>query len=260
MAYGIDHSVPVGSLAHSPELQLIYDTAPIGLAFLSPDCRYVMIKKHLTEICGISVADHIGRSVRETVPQVAEQVELIVKTILQTGTPITGIEVNGQRPDGSNSDRVWITYWHPLKDRSGEVVGINVAAEEITERKRAEADLAASQQRLRDLNKELAERVEARVQERGRVWNLSQDLLVVFDSGGNILNVNPAWQSTLGWPRTIWSARTSLRLRIPMTARVRLSHATIWLPGERRGTSKTAWFARTGPIAGCCGSPCRTAG
>ena len=52
---------------------------------------------------------------------------------------------------------------------------------------------------MRDLNKELAERVEARAQERDRVWNLSQDLLVVFDSDGNILNVNPAWQSTLGW-------------------------------------------------------------
>ena len=108
---------------------------------------------------------------------------IIVATILRTGAPITGIEVNGQRPDGSNSDRVWITYWHPLKDRSGEVVGINVAAEEITERKRAEADLAASEARLRDLNKELAERVEARAQERDRVWNLSQDLLVVFDFG-----------------------------------------------------------------------------
>src|ERR1700722_1628926 len=95
MAYGIDHSVPASSLAHSPELQLIYETAPIGLAFLSLDCRYVMINKHLTEICGISVADHIGRSVRETVPQVAEQVGHIVKSILHTGTPITAIEVSG---------------------------------------------------------------------------------------------------------------------------------------------------------------------
>src|SRR5215469_4230713 len=121
----------------SPELQLIYQTAPIGLAFLSTDCRYVLINQHLTEICGISIADHIGRSVRETVPQVADQVEHIVQTILRTGEPIVGIEVNGQRPDGSNKERVWITYWHPLKDRSGNVVGINVAAEEITERKRA---------------------------------------------------------------------------------------------------------------------------
>ena len=37
------------------------DTAPIGLAFLSPDCRYLQINQRLTEICGISVEDHLGR-------------------------------------------------------------------------------------------------------------------------------------------------------------------------------------------------------
>jgi hypothetical protein len=38
--------------------------------------------------------------------------------------------------------RVWVTYWHPLKDSGGEILGINVVAEEITERKCAEAALA----------------------------------------------------------------------------------------------------------------------
>ena len=190
---------PVQPLANSPELQLIYETAPIGLAFLSNDCRYVMINQHLTEICGLPIANHIGRTVRETVPQVAEQVESIVQAILRTGDAITGIEVNGQRPDGSNRDRVWITYWHPLKDRSGQIVGINVAAEEITERKRIEADLAASQEELRSINVALAERVAVQAQERDRIWNLAQDLFVVSDSSGSILNINPAWRTTLGW-------------------------------------------------------------
>src|SRR6516162_1037472 len=152
MDRGIIHSDPLKPLTDSPELQLIYETAPIGLAFISTDCRYVMINQHLTEICGIPIANHIGRTVRDTVPQVAEQVEQIVQAILRTGEPVTGIEVNGQRPDGSNKDRVWITYWHPLKDGSGQIVGINVAAEEITERKRVEADLAASQEELRSVN------------------------------------------------------------------------------------------------------------
>jgi PAS domain-containing protein len=53
------------------DLQFIYDTAPIGLAFLSPDCRYLHINQRLTEICGISVADHLGRSVRERVPKLS---------------------------------------------------------------------------------------------------------------------------------------------------------------------------------------------
>jgi PAS domain S-box-containing protein len=185
--------------ASVPEVRLIYDTAPIGLAFLSTDCRYLMINQHLTEICGISVGDHIGRSVRETLPQIANQVEQIVQAILRNGEPTTGIEVNGQRPDGSNKDRVWITYWHPVKDRTGQIVGINVAAEEITQRKRAEADLAANREELRKANKMLAERVEEQAHEHYRIWNLSQDLFVVSDGSGKILNVNPAWQSTLGW-------------------------------------------------------------
>jgi PAS domain S-box-containing protein len=131
-----------------PALQLIYDTAPIGLACLSPDCRYLQINQRLTEICGISVEDHLGRSVRDCVPALAGAVEDIVRSIMETGQPVTGIEVTGQRADQPD-ERFWITYWHPLRSPSGEIVGINVAAEEITERKRAEAALQASERATR---------------------------------------------------------------------------------------------------------------
>jgi PAS domain S-box-containing protein len=133
-----------------PELQLIYDTAPIGLAFLSPDCRYVQINQRLTEICGISVANHIGRSVRETVPEVADQVESLVQAIMRTGEPITGVEVRGQRADKLNADHVWITHWYPLKNPEGRIVGINVVAEDITERKRADEQKRAMEQQLEE--------------------------------------------------------------------------------------------------------------
>jgi PAS domain S-box-containing protein len=180
-----------------PALQLLYDTAPIGLAFLSPDCRYLQINRRLTEICGISVADHLGRTVRETVPALADQVELLVRTVLETGVAVTGIEVSGQRPDGAH--RVWVTGWHPLKDEDGKPVGVNVVAEEITERKRAEEALAASQMTLRTLNESLEQRVAAQARERDRIWNVSQDLLVVADAEGRVLAVNPAWTAMLGW-------------------------------------------------------------
>ena len=131
-----------------PALQLIYDTAPIGLACLSPDCCYLQINQRLTEICGISVEDHLGRSVRDCVPALAEAVEGIVGSIMQTGEPVIGIEVAGQRADQPDP-RFWITYWHPLRSPSGEIVAVNVAAEEITERKRAEAALQASEREIR---------------------------------------------------------------------------------------------------------------
>jgi len=46
---------------------------------------------------------------------------------------------------------VWITSWHPLGARDGGILGINVVAEEITERKRAEAALIASETKFHEL-------------------------------------------------------------------------------------------------------------
>jgi PAS domain S-box-containing protein len=147
-----------------PALQLIYDTAPIGLACLSPDCRYLQINQRLTEICGISVEDHLGNSVRDCVPALADSVEAIVRSIMETGEPVTGIEVAGQRADQSE-ERSWITYWHPLRAPSGEIVAVNVAAEEITERKRSEQEMRrareAAEQALEHLRETQASLIEA---------------------------------------------------------------------------------------------------
>jgi PAS domain S-box-containing protein len=140
---------PVVLFPQQPALQLIYDSAPIGLAFLSPDCRYVQINQRLTEICGISVEDHLGRSVRDCVPALADAVEQIVGSIMKTGEPVIGIEVAGQRADQTD-ERWWVTYWHPLRNAVGEIVGVNVAAEEVTERKRTEAVLAVNDKALRE--------------------------------------------------------------------------------------------------------------
>ena len=35
-------------------------------------------------------------------------------------------------------------------------------------------------------------------QERDRIWKLSQDLLMVTDLSGKVVDINPAWSATLG--------------------------------------------------------------
>jgi PAS domain S-box-containing protein len=174
-------SSSVVQFPQQPALQLIYDTAPIGLACLSPDCRYLQINQRLTEICGISVEDHLGRSVRDCVPALAEAVEGIVGSIMKTGEPVTGIEVAGQRAD-QVEERFWITYWHPLRSPSGEIVGVNVAAEEITERKRAEAALQASERQFHTLADSIPQ----------LVW--------MADAGGRIYWFNNHWHEYTGTP------------------------------------------------------------
>ncbi|QTC92896.1 hybrid sensor histidine kinase/response regulator [Brevundimonas goettingensis] len=61
---------------------------------------------------------------------------------------------------------------------------------DVTDAKQAEA-------RLRELAATLEQRVEARTQERDRVWALSRDLFAVTDRAGRLRATNPAW-SRLG--------------------------------------------------------------
>jgi PAS domain S-box-containing protein len=172
-AFGLQRNVEV--------LRLIYDTAPIGLAFLSPDCRYLQINQRLTEICGISIEGHLGRTVRECVPMLADSVEAIVRSIMMTGEPVTGIEVSGQRP-GENAHRTWTTYWHPVRGLQGGVVGVNVAAEEITERKLTEAKLREREQQFYSLSDSIPQ----------LVW--------MADETGRIFWFNSRWYDYTGMP------------------------------------------------------------
>jgi len=42
------------------ELDTVYRTAPVGLAFVDTDLRFVKVNDHLAEIDGLSARDHIG--------------------------------------------------------------------------------------------------------------------------------------------------------------------------------------------------------
>jgi len=56
-----------------------------------------------------------------------------------------------------------------------------------------------SEERLRDLNERLENRVEERTRERDRLWSLSSDLFCVCDVDGHLNAANPAWAELLGY-------------------------------------------------------------
>ena len=68
---------------------------------------------------------------------------------------------------------------------------------------------------LAELNATLAQRVEEKTRERDRIWNVSQDLLLVADRNGIWRTVNPAWTRTLGWSEAELLNRTSEWLEHP---------------------------------------------
>jgi PAS domain S-box-containing protein len=126
------------------EIEAIYQTAPIGLAILDPDLRYERINQRLAEINGISMADHIGHTVRDIVPDLADENEPLLRQVLATGEPLLNLEISGETSAQPGIYRTWIENCYPLKDETGRSIGINVVVQEITDRKQAEADLQES--------------------------------------------------------------------------------------------------------------------
>ncbi|MEG4321643.1 MULTISPECIES: PAS domain S-box protein [unclassified Microcoleus] len=130
------------------EIESIYQTTPVGLAVLDTDLRFVRLNQRLAEINGLSVAAHIGRRVREIVPDLADKAESLLRRILETGEAIRNFELRGETASQPGMVRTWLENWLPLKDGGGEIVGINVVVQEITDRKKAELDLQASNERF----------------------------------------------------------------------------------------------------------------
>jgi diguanylate cyclase (GGDEF)-like protein/PAS domain S-box-containing protein len=133
------------------ELEAIYQQAPIGLLVFDRELRFQRINNRMSEINGVPVEDHIGKTPREVVPQLTEVADTLARQVFTTGRPVLNYEIRGETPAEPGIERYWTENWLPLKDETGEVWGINVVVEEITERKRAEAALRESEARFRTL-------------------------------------------------------------------------------------------------------------
>ncbi len=127
------------------EIEAYYHTAPIGLCVLDTNLRFLRVNERLAEMNGLTTSDHIGRTVRETIPRIADEAERIVRRIIETGEPVTGMEITSEISIDGGPRRVWVVDWHPVKNSLGKVVNISVVVEEVTERRNLEDHLRQSQ-------------------------------------------------------------------------------------------------------------------
>lgn len=137
--------------ARLDELLALYDTAPVGLCMLDAQQRFVRVNKRLAAMNGVPVAEHIGRSFSEVLPGIAPEVDELFRRVIQERAPLLDVEISGQTAAQPGVWRTWNESWVPIFDDQGHFIGINIVAEETTEKKRQEQELRDAHARLKSL-------------------------------------------------------------------------------------------------------------
>ena len=190
------------------ELTRLYQTAGIGLCMLDRDLRYVRINDLLARTHRVSVEDHLGRTLREVSPYLADALEPLLRKVIETGEPLPHFELQSKWPGPER--RWWRSNYQPIRSQSGEVMGVAGTVREITDLKRTEDALRVSEAALRNSESDLRELagrlLQAQEQERSRLArelhdDLSQRLAVLAIEAGK-LELELDSDATMGRART----------------------------------------------------------
>ena len=110
----VDDRISLDLAQQVAELNALYESAPIGLAFFDRDYRYVRINRELASINGLSVEDHDGRTLRDILPVNAPQIESVIDKVFATGEAVRDLEVTGETPQQPGVERHWLTGFYPV--------------------------------------------------------------------------------------------------------------------------------------------------
>ena len=129
-------------------LETLHSEAPVGLTFVDSHFPVVRCNRALSEINGIPIERHIGRTVAEVVPELWPTLKPIYEEVRASQTASVDFEVAGITPAVPCGHRHWLTSLYPVRI-GDEVIGLGLIVTEITERKRIEQAFASSEARTR---------------------------------------------------------------------------------------------------------------
>lgn len=146
------------------------------------------------------------RFIRHVVAEDRERVETAFARAAESGS---GWHFECRIRRASDGELRWIAAHSAAEvDRDGRASRLFGLVQDITEQRRAEA-------LLRELNEDLERQVAERTAERDRTWQLSRDMLSVWDLDGVLRRANPAWTAILGYRTDEVEGRRGAELRHP---------------------------------------------
>jgi two-component system cell cycle sensor histidine kinase/response regulator CckA len=136
--------------AERAQTEAFFRDSAVGLGITDAHGRYVRVNETLARMNGVPAAGHIGRTLREIAPEFAEQVTPLLEEVRRTGVSLYQHEIEYQLADGPGF--ALLSYF-PI-DSGGETQYGRIVID-ITERRRAQRERAASEEQYRRLIEQL---------------------------------------------------------------------------------------------------------
>ncbi len=129
--------------------------APVGMAFLDTELRFVRINQVMADYHGRPIAEHLGRPVAEVLPELPAEALREVRDVLASGKPATDrlhiIPGEATRADEGRNERTFLSGYYPVRDFGGAMLGVGVVSHDLTERLASERRVKVSEERFRTL-------------------------------------------------------------------------------------------------------------
>jgi len=130
-------------------LENLYATSPVGLGLHDQEFKFIRVNQALADMNGLSIQEHIGQSIRDILPDLAESLEPFLHQVIETGQSICDIEVQGTTRAAPNVQRYWCANYYPVDLLDGNR-GVGSVVIEITESKRIQEQLLRKNQALEE--------------------------------------------------------------------------------------------------------------
>ena len=177
------------------EIEQVYQYSPVGLVLMDRDYRFVRINERLAEINGLPVAAHIGRTVHEVLPDLADRLVELYRPVYERGEPVLNVELQRPMADRPDIQRQWLANFFPFRSKTGEVIGLIGAVVDITDRRQQEDRLRESEERFRT------------------IFETVTDAIFVMDIEiARFVDVNERAVDMFGYPRDILLAKSIAEL------------------------------------------------